>query len=139
MNTESPYQSTVFIFIDDDTHPVGAYKTPVNFELDTSKLVDGNHTLKIVGKSSLGKEGIKKIPFIVRNGPHIEVEGLAENAVVDGVLPVMINAYSKGDQTRFLIEGIETPHSIPAWLWMVIIGFFGWTIYFLIISLNMNL
>lgn len=132
-------QSTVFIFMDNDYKPMGEYKTPVNFELDTTKLVDGEHILKIVSKSLQGKEGIRKIPFTVRNGPSIAIEGISENTVVDGVLPLMINAYSKGDQKKFLIEGSETPHSIPAWLWMVIILFVGWAMYYFITSLNMNI
>lgn len=132
-------QSTVFIFMDDDNKPMGEYKTPVNFELDTTKLVDGQHTLKIVSKSNIGREGIRKIPFTVRNGPSIAVEGISDNTVVDGVLPLMINAYSKGDQKKFLIEGSESPRSIPAWLWVVIIGFIGWAMYYFITSLNMNL
>ena len=132
-------QSTVFIFMDDDNKPMGEYKTPVNFELDTTKLVDGQHTLKIVSKSNIGREGIRKIPFTVRNGPSIAVEGISDNTVVDGVLPLMINAYSKGDQKKFLIEGSETPRSIPSWLWVVIIGFVGWAMYYFITSLNMNL
>jgi hypothetical protein len=86
--------------------------------------------LKIVGRDPLGKEGIRKIPFVVRNGPAIAVEGIADHEVVDGVLPLMINAYSKGDQKRFLIAGSETPHSIPAWLWAVIISLFGWGMYY---------
>ena len=132
-------QSTVFIFMDDEYKPMGEYKTPVNFELDTTKLVDGEHVLKIVSKSNVGKEGIRKIPFTVRNGPSIAIEGISENTVVDGILPLMINAYSKGDQKKFLIEGSETPHSIPAWLWMVIILFVGWAMYYFITSLNMNI
>ena len=132
-------QSTVFIFMDDDNKPMGEYKTPVNFELDTTKLVDGQHTLKIISKSNIGREGIRKIPFTVRNGPSIAVEGISDNTVVDGVLPLMINAYSKGDQKKFLIEGSESPRSIPAWLWVVIIGFVGWAMYYFITSLNMNL
>ena len=132
-------QSTVFIFMDDDNKPMGEYKTPVNFELDTTKLVDGQHTLKIISKSNIGKEGIRKIAFTVRNGPSIAVEGISDNTVVDGVLPLMINAYSKGDQKKFLIEGSESPRSIPAWLWVVIIGFIGWAMYYFITSLNMNL
>ena len=132
-------QSTVLIYIDEETTPIGEYKVPINFELDTTKIVDGDHTLKIVSKSNLGKEGIRKIPFIVRNGPAIAIEGIKENAVVDGILPLMINAYSKGDQKKFLIEGSETPHSIPAWLWVIIILFVGWAMYYAITSLNMNL
>mgnify|MGYP003563492125 FL=1 len=48
----------------------------------------------------------------------------------------MINAYGKGDQKRFLIEGSETPQSIPAWLWALIIGFVGWGIYYAVTALN---
>ena len=132
-------ESTVFIYIDDDIQPIGEYKVPVHFELDTTKIVDGNHILKVVSKSNSGKEGIRQIPFTVRNGPSIAVEGLHENAIVDGVLPLMINAYSKGDQKKFLIEGSETPRSIPAWLWIIIILFVGWAMYYVITSLNMNL
>lgn len=44
----------------------------------------------------------------------------------------MINAYGKGDQQSFLIEGSETPRSIPNWLWILIIAFAGWALYYLI-------
>jgi len=42
---------------------------PINFELDTWKLVDDEHTLKIMRKDPPGNEGIKKNPNIVRNRP----------------------------------------------------------------------
>ena len=132
-------QSTVLIFIDDDAQPYGEYLAPINFDFDTRKLVDGEHILKIVSKDTMGKEGIRKIPFVVRNGPSVAVEGLNENDVVDGVIPIMINAYSKGDQKMFLIEGSETPRSIPAWVWAIVIGFAGWAIYYAVISMNMSL
>lgn len=124
-------KSTIFIFIDEDAKPVAEVLSPVSFELDTRKLTDGEHTLKIVSRDPAGKEGIRRIPFIVRNGPAIAVEGIKENAVVDGVLPLMINAYGKGDQKSFMIEGSETPQSIPAWVWILIIGFAGWAMYYL--------
>lgn len=125
-------KSTIFIFIDDDIIPVAEVESPMNFELDTRKLIDGKHSLKIVSKDPTGKEGIRIIPFEVRNGPAIAIEGIKENAVVDGVLPLMINAYGKGDQKSFLIEGSETPQSIPAWVWILIIGFAGWAIYYFV-------
>lgn len=133
------YQSTVLVFIDDDPKPFGEYLVPINFEFDTRKLVDGDHVLKIVSKDPLGKEGIRKIPFVVRNGPAVAIEGITDNEVVDGVIPLMINAYGKGDQKRFLIEGSETPHSIPSWLWAVVIAFVGWAIYYAVTSMNMSL
>lgn len=124
-------KSKIRIFLDDHPQPIAEVMSPINFELDTKKLVDGPHTLKIVGKDPTGKEGIRIIPFVVRNGPAIEVEGIAEDAVVDGVVPIMVNAYGKGDQRSFLIEGSETPQSIPSWVWVLIIAFTGWALYYL--------
>jgi hypothetical protein len=131
-------KSTIFIFIDEEQKPIASFLSPVHFELDTRKLIDGNHTLKIVSKDPTGKEGIRLIPFEVRNGPAIDIEGIKENAVVDGVLPLMINAYGKGDQKKFLIEGSETPQSIPSWVWILIIGIVGWLAYYLISYLSMK-
>jgi len=125
-------KSTVVLFLDDALQPVGEFISPVNFELDTRKLVDGQHMLKIISKDPTGKEGIRLIPFEVKNGPAIAIEGIRENAVVDGVVPLMINAYGKGDQKKFLITGSETPQSIPALLWVLVIGFVGWSLYYLI-------
>jgi hypothetical protein len=105
---------------------------PVQFELDTRKLTDGEHTLKLVSKSPTGREGICTIKFIVRNGPAIAIEGISENAVVDGTVPLMINAYDKGDQKKFIIDGSETPQSIPSWLWIILIGFLGWAAFYFI-------
>ncbi|HET9054615.1 MAG TPA: cytochrome C [Cyclobacteriaceae bacterium] len=124
-------KSTIFIFIDEEQKPIAQLQSPVSFELDTRKLTDGEHTLKIVSKDPTGKEGIRKIPFVVRNGPAIAIEGLDEHAVVDGVLPLMINAYGKGDQKSFLIEGSETPQSIPWWIWTLLIGFAGWALFYM--------
>ena len=128
-------KSTVILFIDEDPKPIGEFEAPVNFELDTRKLVDGNHTLKIISKDPSGKEGIRIVPFTVRNGPAISIDGLSENDKVDGVVPVMINAYSKGNQKKFLIDGSETPKSVPSWLWAAVIIFFGWAAYYVITSL----
>lgn len=102
-------KSRITIFVDDDAQPIAELAAPVQFELDTRKLIDGEHVLKIVSKSPTGREGIKKIKFIVRNGPAISVEGLSDNDNVDGVLPIMINAYDKGNQKKFVIDGSETP------------------------------
>ncbi len=125
-------KSKVFIFLDDAEKPIGEFEVPIQFDLDTRKLTDGDHILKIVGKEPTGKEGLRIIPFTVRNGPAISVEGLKTNDVVDGVLPIMVNAYGKGDQKQFLIDGSETPRSIPSWVWALIIGFAGWAVYYAI-------
>ncbi len=131
-------KSTIFIFLDEELKPIAEFVSPVNFELDTRKMVDGKHTLKIVSRDPTGKEGLRIVPFEVRNGPSIAIEGISENAVVDGILPLMINAYGKGDQKTFLIEGSETPQSIPSWVWILIIGFAGWVLYYLITYLHIK-
>ena len=130
-------KSTIFIFLDDEAAPMAKLVSPVNFELDTRKLVDGKHTLKIVSKDPSGKEGLRIIPFEVRNGPAIDVAGIQENAVVDGVLALMINAYGKGNSKNFMITGSETPQSIPSWVWILIIGIGGWALYYLVAYINM--
>ena len=127
----------VKLFIDDDINPIAELDTPVQFELDTRKLTDGEHTLKIVGKSVKGREGVRTIKFIVRNGPAIDIEGISENKVVDGTLPLMINAYDKGGLDRFNIEGSETPKSIPSWLWIILIAFVGWAAFYTITYFNL--
>lgn len=124
------------MFIDNGVDPIGEFNVPVQFELDTRRLADGEHTLKIVGKDPSGKEGIRFIPFTVRNGPAIAIEGLKNNDVVDGVLPIMVNAYGKGDQKQFLIDGSETPRSIPAWIWALVIAFSGWAFFYAITNFS---
>jgi len=131
-------RSSILIFIDDEKQPIASFKSPINFELDTRKLVDGDHYMRIVSKDPSGREGVRKIPFIVRNGPDISVEGIKANEIVDGVLPIMVSAYGKGDQKLFLIEGSETPRSIPNWVWLLHIVFGGWAIYYLITNLFLN-
>ena len=66
-------KGTVRIFVDNDPVPLGEFGSPVTFDLDTRKLPDGNHVLKILSKDTSGREGIRLIPFVVRNGPAIDV------------------------------------------------------------------
>lgn len=127
-------RSKVFLFIDNDPHPIAELETPIVFDLDTKKLPDGDHVLKIVSRSPSGKEGIRKISFTVANGPTIKIEGLKNKDVVDGTLSLMINAYDKGNQKSFLITGSETPQTIPFWIWVIIILFVGWAVYYEITS-----
>ena len=129
-------KSKVIIFVDYNKIPIGEFETPINFDLDTRKLEDGQHHLRIVSKDPTGKEGLRIVPFTVRNGPAVAIEGLKDNEVVDGVLPLMINAYGKGNQKAFLIDGVETPKSIPEWMWALILLFSGWAAFYIITSLG---
>jgi len=132
MNRNMEQKSKVYLFMDDEKQPIAVLETPVTFELDTHRLVDGEHVLKIVSQDYTGKEGIRKIPFTVKNGPAIEVEGIQAQAVVDGVVDIMINAYGKGDPKTFLITGSETPQSIPYWVWITIIVVVAWGMYYMV-------
>ncbi|MCC3217731.1 cytochrome C [Chryseobacterium sp. X308] len=131
-------KSKVFLFIDDDPAPIAELDTPIVFDLDTQKLTDGEHTLKIISHSPSGKEGIRRIQFTVANGPAIRIEGLKNKDVVDGTLSLMINAYDKGNQKSFLINGSETPQTIPFWIWIIVIVFAAWAIYYEITSYNIQ-
>ncbi|MGV8992530.1 MAG: cytochrome C [Flavobacterium sp.] len=130
-------KSKVSLFVDDELQPIAELVAPVQFELDTRKLTDGEHTLKLISRSTSGREGIRKIKFIVRNGPAIAVEGLSENEVVDGSVPLMINAYDKGDQVNFIIEGSETPQTVPTWLWILLIAFVGWAAFYIVTNISL--
>ena len=124
--------SKVLLFLDDDKQPIVELETPIVFNFDTNKLSDGEHILKIVSKSVNGREGIRNINFTVRNGPTISVEGLSENDIVDGSLPLMINAYDKGMPKSFVIEGSETPQTVPVWVWILIMIIGAWSTYYMI-------
>ncbi len=122
----------VKVFIDDASQPVGDFLPPVNFQLDTTKLTDGEHSLKIIANSSDGIEGIKVIPFTVRNGPQIDVDGLKDHDVVDESIDLTINAYGSESQEQFLVSGSETPKAVPSWLWVLLISFVSWGIFYLV-------
>ncbi|WP_294287041.1 cytochrome C [uncultured Chryseobacterium sp.] len=130
--------SKVFLFVDEEPVPIAELDTPIVFDLDTRKLTDGEHVLKIVSRSPTGREGIRNIHFTVANGPAIRIEGLKNKDVVDGTLSLMINAYDKGNQKSFLITGSETPKTIPFWIWIIVILFVGWALYYEITSANVQ-
>src|SRR3546814_20456941 len=71
------------VFVDEDPEPFAEFSPPVKFLFDTTRLPDGPHMLKIVARSSGGQEGIRRIPFEVRNGPAISVVGLRENEIIE--------------------------------------------------------
>lgn len=130
-------KSKVLIFLDDAEAPIAEFATPAHFELDTTKIIDGKHTLKIVSKGPNGREGLKLVPFEVRNGPHIDIEGIKNESIVDGIIPLMINAYTKGNANKFYIEGSETPKSIPAWVWIMLITIVAWILFYFFTYIEM--
>ncbi len=136
MTNHTEDMRTIRIYLDDEPKPFGEFSPPIKFVLDTTKIPDGKHQLKIVAKSSGNTEGIKLVPFEVRNGPEISVLGLRENEVIDNKIPITINAYGSETNDAFVIRGSETPKAIPFWIWALLISFFGFALFYLIMYWN---
>ncbi len=120
------------VYLDEEPKPFAEFSPPVKFILDTTKIPDGKHSLRIVARSSNNVEGIRIIPFEVRNGPEIAVVGLNDNEVVDTQIPITINAYGSETNDSFVIRGSETPKAIPAWVWALLIIFVGFALFYAI-------
>ncbi len=129
-------KKTVKIFLDKGKEPIKEVRPPANFQLDTTQLPDGAHTLTMVATSSDGVEGIKKVEFVVRNGPEIELIGLKSNDVISEQVDLSINAYGSESKENFIVSGSETPKAVPAWLWVIIICFVSWGAFYLISNWN---
>lgn len=127
------------IFLDEDPVPFAEFRPPVKFIFDTTKIPDGKHKLRIVAKSTDGKEGVKTIPFEVRNGPAIAVVGLKEDEVINEQIPITINAYGSERQDVFVVTGSETPQAIPAWVWALLITFVAFALFYLIMYWDQSL
>lgn len=126
----------VKIFLDDDSTPLGAFRPPANFTLDTTRIPDGPHTLKIVATSSDGVEGLRKVDFVVRNGPEIALSGLQDQDVVSDQIDLSVNAYGSETKEHFIVSGSETPRAVPAWLWVLVMGFVAWAGFYLLTYWN---
>lgn len=124
-------ERSIKIFLDDETRPLKELHPPANFTLDTTRIPDGNHTLKIVARSTDGKEGLRKVDFTVRNGPEIEISGLKSDEVVSDQVELTVNAYGSENREQFIVAGSETPKAVPAWLWVSLIAFVAWATFYL--------
>lgn len=124
------------VFLDDETVPFAEFAPPVKFVLDTTKIPDGKHTLKIVAKSSDNIEGQRIVPFEVRNGPAITLVGLKDNEIVNEQIPITINSYGSERRDMFVVSGSETPKAIPAWVWALLVIFAGFGLFYLIMYLQ---
>jgi len=120
------------VFLDEETQPFAEFAPPVKFVLDSTRIPDGKHKLKIVAKSSSGVEGIRIVPFEVRNGPEISLIGLKDNEIIETQNTITINAYGSETNDSFVIRGSETPKAIPAWVWMLVIAFIAFGLFYLV-------
>lgn len=129
---------TVSVRLDNEKIPFGVFEPPVKIVLDTTKIPDGKHELKINAVSSNGFESVRIIPFEVRNGPEISVVGLKDNEVIQSNTAITINAYGSESSESFVIRGSETPKAIPSWVWACLIMFVSFAIFYFITHWNIN-
>jgi len=125
-----PTPSQIEVYLDDDPKPIGVYRPPARFELDTTTLADGPHELRIVATDPPGHRGVRRIPFEVRNGPGIAVDGLRKGDVVEGRLSVLVNAYGGAYEDRWEPSRAETPAPIPTWAWVLSLGVVAWAMFY---------
>jgi mono/diheme cytochrome c family protein len=114
-------QNRIDIFIDDAAEPLLSTTPPLSFELDTARLEDGRHVMRIEAYDTLGVKGIRTLDFTVRNGPGIAVTGLQQNDVLDGKIPVVVNAYGGTSAVHWEPSQAETPAPVPTWAWVMLI------------------
>jgi len=120
----------VDIFLDDEPAPMGSYRPPASFELDTAKLPDGPHKLTIRATDRRGVVGVRVVDFVVRNGPGIAVVGLNSGDIVEGKIPVLVNAYAGGTEKEWEPRRAETPAPVPTWAWVLFLAIVSWAMFY---------
>ncbi len=107
---------SVTLFLDESIEPFATYKPPAVFRLDTTTLADGEHWLRIQAVDAVGHVGVRRIPFIVSNGPGITVTGLRAGSRVRGEIEVNVNAF--GSEEPFDPIRAESEGPVPVWTWV---------------------
>lgn len=124
-------KNKIHVYLDGQNEPIISYRPPVRFELDTTKLEDGSHTLKVVASDSTGHKGVRTINFEVRNGPGIDVEGLQDDDILDGKVPILLNAYGGAKETLWEPSRAETPAPVPTWAWVLLLVIAAWASFYI--------
>lgn len=114
-------RNRIDIFLDSAAEPLLSTTPPLSFELDTARMEDGPHAMRIEAYDALGVRGIRTIDFSVRNGPGIAVAGIRQHDVLDGKIPVIVNAYGGTTAVNWEPSQAETPAPAPTWAWVLLI------------------
>lgn len=81
------------VFLDDASEAVSVLTAPpFRFQLDTSALDPGDHTLRLVRVDAAGGRRDRRIPFQVQHEPAVEVRGLEDGATVSGRVEIDVVA-----------------------------------------------
>lgn len=122
--------SRVEVYLDGQAEPIGVYRPPARFRLDTEALEDGTHQLKIVATDRSGHRGVRTVEFEVRNGPGIAVDGLKDGDVVEGELSLLVNAYGGAYKENWEPARAETPSPVPTWGWVLFLAVVAWAMFY---------
>ena len=114
-------RNRIDIFLDDAAEPILSTTSPLSFELHTSRMEDGPHVMRIEAYDGQGIKGTRTIDFSVRNGPGIAVSGIQEHDVLDGTIPVIVNAYGGTSVVDWEPSQAETPAPSPTWAWVLLL------------------
>lgn len=112
----------ISLFLDAEREPFATYRPPATFTLDTTKIEDGDHTLRLRATDSVGTVSNRTVRFSVHNGPGITVTGLREGSRISGMVELNINAF--GANEPFDPVRAESSAPVPVWTWimMALIG-----------------
>ena len=117
------------IFIDDQEQPDIDHVPPAVVTVDTRRLRDGEHRLRIEAQDATGDTGVRIVPFIVRNGPGITIFGLADGATVHGAITFGVNVF--GAEEPFVPGRAETRSPTPVWLWVLSLVIVAWSAWYI--------
>lgn len=124
----------IVVYLDDSTEPLLMDASSAELKLDTRRLEDGAHVLRVEATDRRGRKGIRLIPFVVRNGPAIAVRGLDTGEVVEGQLSLTVHAFGGGDEENWEPAQAEIPAPVPTWAWVIVIGVVAWAMYYVVTS-----
>jgi mono/diheme cytochrome c family protein len=130
MDAESTHNEpvSISIFLDDLPEPLATYTPPARFHLDTTRFADGEHVLRIHAVDAVGNIGVRRIPFVVSNGPGITVTGLRAGSRVRGEIEVDVNAF--GSDEPFDPVRAESSGPVPVWTWVFFAVVAAWAAWY---------
>ncbi|MEZ5492068.1 MAG: c-type cytochrome [Gammaproteobacteria bacterium] len=114
------------VYLNDDATPQQTLTPPEQFELDTTQLPDGKHTLIFKAIEDNGDTSQRHMTFYVQNGPSISIHGIRNDDRLSGEIAILANAYSSNIGDEFEPVRMETPAPIPTWAWVLFLSILAW-------------
>ena len=116
-------QMRIKVYLDNGAAPIAELADATQrFEIDTTKLADGVHKLRLEAIEDGRVTGVREIPFNVRNGPGISVAGLTDGDEVAGKLRVAATASAAGINHRLDVHALELHRGLPFWIGAFAVG-----------------